>query len=652
MAEVNPNSPINSKESTDLTLANGEETKIPAHKIILASMSQHLTSNEQDEDETFPCEKCDHRFPNDKKAKLLHMSSVHGENLIKYTPGPVKQKRTPIPPFKCESCEYTCRSKPSLKRHVTMIHSSNKVEKVKENKKRPFPSVTCPTCQSTFASKIKMKKHVESEHEDGKKEDSPQRKIAKTADLNSRIVPDEQMEGEEKEECGNNKTTNNKIVTETQISLMQQTIESQKIKIESLEQENSKWNGEDLEEIKGMRNRIQANNRTMMGMEQENKNLVEEVKLTKERYKSEVVELEKYISEEAKATVIKVKKLENIVLQKNEMIDKLNLELRKFKVPKPTPTATPVEIITEVRGDNASPEISIKCKECDFIGKTWNELTDHKWTNCSEALIQKLIEHDNNEQNINGRDNSNEEVVADNHESWQKQGRHRLGFNCPICGLTRKSKMQIEQHMASHDKDEDDSQFNCDKCPYQTINRDQLLEHIERTHESNSTEYICNLCNITFQLKRELNKHNKENHRTFYKPCRNFPSNNCQYNTECNFYHVVLNQGEHICYKCGDVFENKTHMMNHIKSVHGDEICKRFIENKCTFGERCFFKHISTAAQNAENISRETPSQQVFYNLPIAGQQTPVMGEQDQKMFNMMNQMMSQMMIQLSIQKK
>ena len=38
---------------------------------------------------------------------------------------------------------------------------------------------------------------------------------------------------------------------------MKQTIEYQKMRIELLEQENYKWNGEDLEEVVGMRSRLQ-----------------------------------------------------------------------------------------------------------------------------------------------------------------------------------------------------------------------------------------------------------------------------------------------------------------------------------------------------------------------------------------------------------
>ena len=201
--------------------------------------------------------------------------------------------------------------------------------------------------------------------------------------------------------------------------------------------------------------------------------------------------------------------------------------------------------------------------------------------------------------------------------------------------------------MIIHDKAEEDSQFTCDQCSYQTINRDQYTEHMERAHLQR--EFTCTRCNRKFKTKQTFNKHNKEVHRTSYKPCRNFPLNKCEYDGECNFYHVILNQGQHICYKCGEKSDNKTLMMKHIISEHGDEECKRYLENKCTYGEKCFFKHKRTIAQNVTTNLQVPPqyNPQVFYNLPNTGQQPLVIEDQEQKMFRMMNQMMSQMMIQL-----
>ena len=160
--------------------------------------------------------------------------------------------------------------------------------------------------------------------------------------------------------------------------------------------------------------------------------------------------------------------------------------------------------------------------------------------------------------------------------------RHR--FHCPICGLGRRTKGQVEQHVNINDKPEEDSQFNCKDCQFQTMNRDQLYQHIEMIHK----KFECNLCNTFFNTRKDINVHKHETHRKIYKPCRDFPSKNCEYGRECSFYHVILNQGDYICFKCGDIFKKKSHLLDHIKSDHGQETCKRFQEDKCTFGDRCF----------------------------------------------------------------
>ena len=38
--------------------------------------------------------------------------------------------------------------------------------------------------------------------------------------------------------------------------------------------------------------------------------------------------------------------------------------------------------------------------------------------------------------------------------------------------------------------------------------------------------------------------------------------------------------------------------MKHIKDTHSDVLCKNFLENYCSYGIRCMFKHVETPAQN------------------------------------------------------
>ena len=71
------------------------------------------------------------------------------------------------------------------------------------------------------------------------------------------------------------------------------------------------------------------------------------------------------------------------------MSECLNKEIYKNKVPKPTPDAASAEITTKVTTDN-TVEITIKCKECNFTGRSWSDLREHKWTECSEDCWKKM----------------------------------------------------------------------------------------------------------------------------------------------------------------------------------------------------------------------------------------------------------------------
>ena len=159
----------------------------------------------------------------------------------------------------------------------------------------------------------------------------------------------------------------------------------------------------------------------------------------------------------------------------------------------------------------------------------------------------------------------------------------------------------------------------------------------------------CRNCHESCSTKDDLDKHIIQKHIS-YKPCRNFATNSCEYNP-CRFSHVMLREGEHRCYKCGDKFTRKFILLNHIKNAHND-ICLKFQEGNCTYGSRCVFKHTQAPAQivvrGAENSIYEalhTDSQQVFQGNPIT--ENRLMGginTKEQTMFNM-NKLINQMSI-------
>ena len=237
--------------------------------------------------------------------------------------------------------------------------------------------------------------------------------------------------------------------------------------------------------------------------------------------------------------------------------------------------------------------------------------------------------------------------IADETEMPQQVSKQ----TCDVCGFTRKTQSQMNKHMKTHGEFvEDDRTHICNRCSLQCLNRDQLKEHIERSHK---LEHSCNNCNMTFTSRNDLNKHIVENHKSF-KPCRNFANNTCEFDEDCRFNHIIPADNEHYCYKCETKETSKTLLMKHIKETHGGEPCKRFKEGRCSFGSRCIFSHTSTPAPSVMRSSTKTGpeapltnSYQDFPILPAAGHQLLTVGGQNYKEMSNMKSMMTLMLAQL-----
>ena len=117
-------------------------------------------------------------------------------------------------------------------------------------------------------------------------------------------------------------------------------------------------------------------------------------------------------------------------------------------------------------------------------------------------------------------------------------------------------------------------------------------------------QHKCYLCKRKFKEKIHLREHILESHKTF-QPCINFQKNTCEYNEDCRFRHVKIKENEHLCYKCGETFTSKTHLVTHIKAAHGEIPCEKYLKGECRFNERsCFFRH---GGPSGGSTSQETP---------------------------------------------
>ena len=123
---------IDSEELTDITLVLEEDQLIPAHSLTLAT---HSSIQSQEEGNGFPCDKCDKVFPNENKAKDLHMQKEHNIKTLHSTPYPVKRNAGIIekdtrtrPVTKCTWCSFICKSKPNMNKHIELFHKDKKIK--------------------------------------------------------------------------------------------------------------------------------------------------------------------------------------------------------------------------------------------------------------------------------------------------------------------------------------------------------------------------------------------------------------------------------------------------------------------------------------------------------------------------------------------
>ena len=253
-----------------------------------------------------------------------------------------------------------------------------------------------------------------------------------------------------------------------------------------------------------------------------------------------------------------------------------------------------------------------------------------------------------------------EDVEITEANPWHvKQG---TTFKCPICSFTRKTESQIRNHMKVHDDTaptnqiqerttKSSSQIHCalkesSECNFQCSSKEKLEKHIQSVHRSKSTLQctVCPLlfrniddlsrhmnmahkaiedtvfkwtqCDNYFQAKSELNKHIIDYHRS-YRPCKAFATNSCEYE-ECRFYHVILKDNERICYKCAQKVKSQMDLRRHMNDKHGDIFCKKFLDNKCSFGARCMFSHTIPNVQNNQ-VFQKSP------NPPLHSPEVPNM---------------------------
>ena len=99
------------------------------------------------------------------------------------------------------------------------------------------------------------------------------------------------------------------------------------------------------------------------------------------------------------------------------------------------------------------------------------------------------------------------------------QNQNESYFKCDICKLVRNSKEKLERHMRNH---QDEGDWTCDDCSYQSNEQHALLDHLlEKRHSSALLKHLlnqnlyerkdkCGFCNQIFNSKKQLLDHKKK----------------------------------------------------------------------------------------------------------------------------------------------
>ena len=276
-----------------------------------------------------------------------------------------------------------------------------------------------------------------------------------------------------------------------------------------------------------------------------------------------------------------------------------------------------MEITTKTTAAN-SVEISIKCKECNFTGSTWKELTDHKWTDCSEALIQRLMMEDARSARIAqevaqqvAQEGAREEVQEEARQEVALQDsrereRSRQGAPTPaprsFIQQQGAENSQVTLKEQEH-REEALHWWDSNECSFQAEEEFRLVRHIIEAHR-----ITCYTCKDTFISFSEMIEHRRVNHPST-KKCNTFPEcvngDRCLYTHEGSVVssekvkaHSSQSHGEEVkftCRTCQGDFNDKHEMMVHRKREHLNIVglCKNIAAGiNCRKGpENCWYRH-------------------------------------------------------------
>ena len=593
-----------------------------------------------------------------------------------------KPKHTNKFQYQCEQCDFSTKNRYYLPRHRKLIHGKQpKLETVETNM---FPATVTRTLSNTSSMKSPPSKitKVDTEAKDSIVERDAKENILTHNAMNQtleNISHDEEIESKKDEQnlllhnfdnigdnneeyfCGKYLSTPNTIPYNENVNA-QLAHENNVLKHE-LKEHNCKKEIEiykklhiEFKEGKEDKNniintlindndKIKEENKTLkiIVRSMDNQNLVEDIVKENERLKSKVTDLQTILTQKNDTIKELMKDLPDIIdtllnkssdkskaeesiwktIINNHLLDEtIRLKAKFEELNKSNDAEKDDDPTTNKELENTYSPIPLVLEEAD--NNSTNPLELEKANNDSSTPME-LEESDKDDSPALPTNLDLEEMVTSDKDTKT---------NSESCSQTPgggpQSSPQNESFRKKDKKKTDD--FTCSvespDCPYQCNSIEELATHMRRMHKVNEeATFKCNLCEMSFKVKRELNRHMRENHKNF-KPCKSFALNRCEFDEDCIFNHTILQEGHHICYKCGLILTTKTEMIKHIKEIHGSTICHRFLRNQCSFSSKCFYSHTLIPAQNvaittvtspAYRPAPSPPTAQDFPDMPTTG---------------------------------
>ena len=556
----------------------------------------HKIQPETDEDiKNFNCEVCPRFFDSDQGRKI-HTSRMHSRN---------QDNRN-----KCDMCEFKSMSNKVMKKHKQK-HKKTLKRTISKMKQSP-EYYTCKICGQTSKSKAAMMIHTQIVHniqdQDSNTESSPPQKKLKAkepiVDHNQTLVVEDLSEPEE--------------------NLTKTTLDARP------PQERKQILGEKLYPMVQINYPELAGKITEMLLDLDNE-VVLEILQDKNSLKEKVEKALEFLKNNkrienttSKKNVIEDEKDERLDL-KNKEINNLKEELNSknrgllraesWRIENKQRAAELIKENEELKAKLAIFEKAAQIaerriwaleKKYESKDKESDKDQDMDTTNIEDIVKNKALGHSRSSPQSQPEQIKPSEKNATNTKQTfscdvcPKEFQHKnylishmknhdsvIGSHaCPSCQEVFSNHTDLENHLQMHS----DGDWLCDKCDLQFNTREARTKHKNVAH-NNNPENECKFCEMKFTSRSTLNRHMMENHYSF-KPCSKFAVNKCEFDNDCRFNHVILQDGQHICFKCGNKFNDKTVMIKHVIEIHGKTPCKKFMMNQCRFpSSQCFFSH-------------------------------------------------------------